>query len=101
MKIVFTYTITYEKISDDTDLTVFTGKARQTCAIVSIQVVMTMSTILARSACTFIYILITKCTCPTRIAKTSKVIEEIKAHGTILARTRPTFIDLNLTAHTC
>ena len=32
MKIVFTYTITYEKISDDTDLTVFTSKARQTCA---------------------------------------------------------------------
>ena len=45
MKNVFTYTITYEKISDHTDLTVFTSKARQTCAIVSIQVVMTMSTI--------------------------------------------------------
>ena len=101
MKIVFTYTITYEKISDDTDLTVFTGKARQTCAIVSIQVVMTMSTILARSASTFIYILITKCTCPTRIADTSKLIEESKAHGTILARTRPTFIDKKLTALTC
>ena len=93
MKIVFTYTIKYENISDDTDLTVFTSKARQTSAIVSIQVVMTLSTILARSASTFIYILITKRACPTRIAETSTLIEEIKAHGTILARTRPTFID--------
>ena len=54
---------------------------------------MALSTILARSASTFIYILITKRACPTRIAETSKLIEEIKAHGTILARTRPTFID--------